>query len=85
MIIAIKQIGNSYLILVEKEEILDRLTVRIEVGPEVFRDDTRPLNALKEGIRKTLQPLHPLWKGSVSSRLYLQNPARCCFYGNRAF
>ena len=55
VIMAIKAVGNNYLILVEKEGVLDRLTVKIEVGSEVFRDDTRPLNALKEGIRKTLQ------------------------------
>ncbi|MDR0629627.1 MAG: phenylacetate--CoA ligase [Treponema sp.] len=55
VIMAIKEVGNNYLILVEKEGVLDRLTVKIEVGSEVFRDDTRPLNALKERIRKTLQ------------------------------
>ncbi|MDR3114780.1 MAG: phenylacetate--CoA ligase [Treponema sp.] len=55
VIMAMKEVGNNYLIVVEKEGVLDRLTVKIEVGPEVFRDDTRPLNALKERIRKILQ------------------------------
>ncbi|MDR1986196.1 MAG: phenylacetate--CoA ligase [Treponema sp.] len=55
VIMAIKEVGTNYLILVEKEGVLDRLTVKIEVSPEVFMDDTRPLNALKERIRKTLQ------------------------------
>ncbi|MDR2632474.1 MAG: phenylacetate--CoA ligase [Treponema sp.] len=55
VIMAMKEVGNNYLILVEKEGVLDRLTVKTEVGPEVFMDDTRPLNALKERIRKTLQ------------------------------
>ncbi|MDR0722430.1 MAG: phenylacetate--CoA ligase [Treponema sp.] len=55
VIMAIKEVGNNYLILVEKEGVLDRLTVKIEVGTEVFMDDTRPLNALKERIRKILQ------------------------------
>lgn len=55
IIMAMKEVGNNYLILVEKEGVLDRLTVKTEVGPDVFMDDTRPLNALKERIRKNLQ------------------------------
>jgi phenylacetate-CoA ligase len=55
VIMAMKEVGNNYLILVEKEGVLDRITVKTEVGPEVFMDDTRPLNTLKERIRKTLQ------------------------------
>jgi phenylacetate-CoA ligase len=35
--------------------VLDRLTVRTEVGQDIFTDDARPLNALKERIRSTLQ------------------------------
>jgi phenylacetate-CoA ligase len=55
VIMTIKEVGTNYLMVVEKEGVLDRLTVKIEVGPQVFMDDTRPLNALKERIRKTLQ------------------------------
>ncbi|MDR1910198.1 MAG: phenylacetate--CoA ligase, partial [Spirochaetaceae bacterium] len=55
VIMKMKEVGNNYLIVVEKEGLLDRLTVKTEVGPDVFRDDTRPLNALREKIRKTLQ------------------------------
>jgi phenylacetate-CoA ligase len=50
-----KEVGNNYLIEIEKDGVLDRLTVKTEVTPESFRDDTRPLNALKEKIRRTLQ------------------------------
>jgi phenylacetate-CoA ligase len=55
VIMAIKEVGNNYLIVVEKDGALDKLTVKTEVGPEIFMDDARPLNALKERIRKTLQ------------------------------
>jgi phenylacetate-CoA ligase len=49
------KVGNNYLIELEKDGALDRLTVKTEVGPDTFKDDSRPLNALKERIRKTLQ------------------------------
>jgi len=55
VIMAIKEVGNNYLIEIEKEGALDRLTVKTEVTPLTFMDDTRPLNALKEKIRRTLQ------------------------------
>jgi phenylacetate-CoA ligase len=54
-IMAIKEAGNNYLIVVEKEGVLDKLTVKTEVGPDIFMDDARPLNALRERIRKTIQ------------------------------
>jgi phenylacetate-CoA ligase len=57
VIMGIREVGNNYLIVVEKDGPLDRLTVKIEVGPDIFMDDARPLNALKEKIRKTLQAL----------------------------
>jgi phenylacetate-CoA ligase len=55
VIMGIKEVGNNYLMVVEKEGVLDRLTVKTEVGPEIFMDDARPLNALKEKIRRVLQ------------------------------
>jgi phenylacetate-CoA ligase len=55
VIMSMKEIGNNYLIEVEKDGELDKLTVRTEVTPATFMDDTRPLNALKEKIRSTLQ------------------------------
>ena len=57
VIMGIKEVGNNYLIVVEKEGALDRLTVKTEVGPDIFMDDTRPLNALRERIKETLQAL----------------------------
>ncbi len=55
VIMAMPEVGNNYLIVVEKDGSMDRLTVKVEVGQAVFTDDARPLNALKEKIRKTLQ------------------------------
>ncbi|GHU18978.1 phenylacetate-coenzyme A ligase [Spirochaetia bacterium] len=55
VIMSMPEAGNNYLIVVEKEGVLDRLTVKTEVGQDIFMDDARPLNALREKIRKTLQ------------------------------
>jgi len=55
VIMSTREAGNNYLIQVEKEGALDRLTVKTEVGPEIFMDDARPLNALRERIRHALQ------------------------------
>jgi len=55
VVMGMKEVGNNYLIVLEKEGALDRLIVKVEVGPDIFMDDSRPLNALKEKIRKTLQ------------------------------
>jgi len=55
VIMGMKEVGNNYLIVVEKDGALDRLTVKTEVSAEIFMDDTRPLNALKDKIKETLQ------------------------------
>jgi phenylacetate-CoA ligase len=61
-LMAMKEVGNNFLIIVEKEGVLDRLTVKTEVRPEFFTDDTRPLNALREHIARNLSQviyIHP--------------------------
>ena len=55
VIMGIKEVGNNYLIVIEKQGALDRLIVKIEVGQDIFMDDTRQINSLMEKIRKTLQ------------------------------
>jgi phenylacetate-CoA ligase len=55
VIMGMKEVGNNYLIVVEKDGALDRLTVKTEVSADTFMDDSRLLNALKEKIRATLQ------------------------------
>jgi len=57
VVMSLKEVGNNYLIVLEKEGALDRLVVKVEVGPDIFMDDARPLNALREKIRKTLQAM----------------------------
>jgi len=57
VVMGMKEVGNNYLIVLEKEGALDRLIVKVEIGPDIFMDDSRPLNALKEKIRKTLQTM----------------------------
>jgi len=55
VIMGMNEVGNNYLIVVEKDGALDRLTVKTEVSAGIFMDDSRPLNALKEKIKETLQ------------------------------
>jgi len=55
VIMGMKEVGNNYLIVVEKDGALDRLTVKTEVNADTFMDDSRLLNALKEKISETLQ------------------------------
>jgi phenylacetate-CoA ligase len=55
VVMAMHQVGNNYLIVVEKEGSLDRLTVKVEVGQDIFMDDSRLLNAVRDKIAKTLQ------------------------------
>jgi phenylacetate-CoA ligase len=57
VVMAMPEVGTNYLILVEKQGSLDKLTVKVEVGPGQFADDSRPLNALRERIRARLQAL----------------------------
>ena len=55
VIMSMKEVGNNYLIVVEKDGALDKLTVKTEISAEIFMDDARPLNELKEKIKETLQ------------------------------
>ena len=55
VIMSMKEVGNNYLIVVEKDGALDKLIVKTEVSAEIFFDDTRPLNSLKEKIKETLR------------------------------
>jgi phenylacetate-CoA ligase len=55
VIMGMKEVGNNYLIVVEKDGALDRLTVKTEVSADTFMDDARPLNEKKKKIKETLQ------------------------------
>ena len=52
-----KGVGANYLIVVEKDGVLDRMTIKVEITPEMFADDTRVINALRERIRDELTAL----------------------------
>ena len=69
VVMGMKEVGNNYLIVLEKEGALDRLIVKVEVGPDIFMDDSRPLNALKEKIRKTIQAMI-----TINPRVELHEP-----------
>ncbi len=50
-------VGANYLIVVEKHGVLDKLTVQTEVTPELFADDARVLNNLREQLKAELAAL----------------------------
>ncbi|MCM1322430.1 MAG: phenylacetate--CoA ligase [Bacteroides sp.] len=50
-------VGANYLITVEKSGSLDKLTVQTEVTREMFADDARVMNRLKEQLRSELSAL----------------------------
>ncbi len=49
------QVGSNYVIILSKKGSLDKLSVRIEVNPELFLGDLRQLTQLKETIIKKLR------------------------------
>lgn len=55
VIMRLPEIGTNYLIVVEKTGALDKLTVQTEVGAEIFSDDTRDLNAIRQRIKEHLK------------------------------
>jgi phenylacetate-CoA ligase len=55
VIMKLSEVGTNYQIVVEKSGALDKLTVKTEVTPAIFSDDTRDLNAVKEHIRHHLK------------------------------
>jgi phenylacetate-CoA ligase len=55
VIMKMPEVGTNYRILVKKDGLLDRLVVQTEVGPEIFSDDARDMNALKRRIIDNLR------------------------------
>lgn len=55
VLMRMKEVGNNYQIVVEKSGSLDKLTVKTEVTPELFSDDARDLNAIRDKIRENLK------------------------------
>jgi phenylacetate-CoA ligase len=54
VLMRMSEVGTNWLIVVEKDGSLDRLTVKTEVQPSMFADDSRPLNALRDRVREKL-------------------------------
>ncbi len=50
-------VGANYFIVVEKEGVLDRLTVQVEITPETFADDARVINALRDRLKAEMSAL----------------------------
>jgi phenylacetate-CoA ligase len=55
VIMKVPQVGTNYLITVEKAGALDKLVVQTEVTSEIFSDDMRKLNALRDRIKALLK------------------------------
>lgn len=55
VIMRLPEIRGNYLIEVDKDGALDKLTVKTEVGTELFSEDTRDLRALQAHIREQLK------------------------------
>jgi phenylacetate-CoA ligase len=49
------EVGNNYLIQVEKQGALDKLIVKTEMGPSFFKDDKPAMDRLKEHIKAELR------------------------------
>ena len=52
-----KGVGANYFIIVEKHGDLDRLTVQVEITPEMFADDARVINALRDRLKSEMSAL----------------------------
>jgi phenylacetate-CoA ligase len=63
------EVGTNWLIVVEKDGSLDRLTVKTEVQPSMFADDSRPLNALRDRVREKLSA-----SITINARVELHEP-----------
>ena len=55
IIMKMTEVGTNYRIIVKKEGVLDKLIVQTEVGPTIFSDDARDMNALKNRIAENLR------------------------------
>jgi phenylacetate-CoA ligase len=55
VLMAMPEVGRNYLIVVDREGYVDRLTVRVELTPDAFRGDLAQLRALQEKIARALR------------------------------
>lgn len=71
VIMALPEAGTNYLIVVEKQGALDKITVKTEVGRNILTDDTRDLYALKQKIKDLLRA-----SISISPHVELHEPGQ---------
>lgn len=57
VLLKVRGVGANYLIVVEKQGDLDKLTVQTEVTPEVFADDARVMEKLRAELKNEMQAL----------------------------
>lgn len=57
VLLKMRGVGANYLIVVEKQGVLDKLTIQTEVTPEIFEDDARVLNTLRDKLKTELAAL----------------------------
>ncbi|HKL85910.1 MAG TPA: phenylacetate--CoA ligase [Treponemataceae bacterium] len=50
-------VGANYFIIVEKQGVLDKLTVQVEITPEMFADDARVINSLRDRLKTEMSAL----------------------------
>jgi len=55
VIMKMPEIGTNYRIVVRKDGTLDKMIVQTEVGPSIFSDDARDMNALRRKIIDNLR------------------------------
>ena len=51
----IPEVGNNYVIILEREDNIDSMTVRVEVNDKIFVEDTRHLQRIKKKITRDLR------------------------------
>ncbi len=55
VLMSIPEVGNNYLIEIDKDGYLDRINVKVEVRPEIFKGDIKDLEGLKHRIIEELK------------------------------
>ncbi len=51
----VPEVGTNYLVVLERENFEDRMSVRVEVRPEIFKGDLRQLDTLRRKITEDLR------------------------------
>jgi phenylacetate-CoA ligase len=55
VLMAMPEVGTNYQIVISKRGALDHMVVKTEVTPEMFSDDARDLNSLRQTIRENMR------------------------------